>query len=106
MKLQDITIETDANLFVTSRFIPEATAIFQNCPVLEIRAQVEDVKAYLHAQLGRLPKFVMRNTALQDIIVAAVANAVDGMLVPATFPSAHYSLTHIGSCLHSSILTH
>jgi hypothetical protein len=105
-KLQDITIETDANLFVTSRFIPEATTIFQNCPVLEIRAQVEDVKAYLHAQLGRLPKFVMRNTALQDIIVAAVANAVDGMLVPATFPSAYYSLTHIGSCLHSSILTH
>lgn len=77
--LQTVVIQTDTNLLLTSRFIPEVTAMFKHCPQLEIRAQVEDVQAYLRAQLGRLPKFVMRNITLQDTIVTSVAKAVDGM---------------------------
>jgi Cdc6-like AAA superfamily ATPase len=77
--LRDITQKVPANLLVTSRFIPEATNLFEDCPRLEIRAQAEDVEAYLTAQLERLPKFVMRNLELQNTIVTTVAKAVDGM---------------------------
>ena len=77
--LRDLTSKADVNLLVTSRFIPEATCVFEDCHQLEIRAEVEDVKTYVLGNLSRLPKFVLRHMDLQDAIVDAVAKAVDGM---------------------------
>ena len=77
--LRGLISKTQVNLLVTSRFIPETTNVFQACPQLEIRAEVEDVKSYVEGNLSRLPKFVLRNIDLQNTIVDAIAKAVDGM---------------------------
>jgi Cdc6-like AAA superfamily ATPase len=74
--------KTGANLFTTSRFIPEIVKEFKGCLSLEIRASNEDVKRYLDGHMSQLPSFVLANFGLQREIKAAIAQAVDGMYVP------------------------
>ena len=67
------------NLFVTSRFIPDITELFERASTLEIRANPEDVRKYLAGQMFRLPGFVRRDACLQEEIEHAIVEAVDGM---------------------------
>ena len=77
-KLQD---ETGANLFATSRHIPEILKEFKGSVSLEIRANDEDVRKYLDGQMSTLRGFVRDNLALKKEIKTAIINAVDGMYV-------------------------
>jgi hypothetical protein len=70
-----------ANLFATSRFIPEITEKFKGSLSLEIRAREEDVQRYLSSRISNFPAFVQRDVDLQEEIKTKVVKAVDGMYV-------------------------
>ena len=70
-----------ANLFATSRFIPEITTKFQGNIWLEIRANKKDIENYLEAHMRHLSSFDDWDQQLQDEIKVAIAEAVDGMYV-------------------------
>ncbi|KAF2175872.1 hypothetical protein K469DRAFT_763229 [Zopfia rhizophila CBS 207.26] len=73
--------KTAANLFVTSRFIPEIIQKFDGSPSLEIRASDEDLRRYLEGHMSQLPSFVSRNVDLQGEIKTEIIKAVDGMFL-------------------------
>jgi Cdc6-like AAA superfamily ATPase len=70
-----------ANLFATSRFIPEIKERFEGSISLEIRASNEDVRRYLDGHMFRLPEFVRRSQELQDEVKTEIVKAVGGMYV-------------------------
>jgi hypothetical protein len=70
-----------ANIFVTSRFIPEIAEKFQDSISLEIRASKQDVQRYIDAHISLLPSFVGRSPDLQEEVIAGIVEAVDGMYV-------------------------
>lgn len=73
--------KSEANLFATSRFIPEITKQFEGSIFLEILASDEDVERYLDGKMPQLRPFISRNLALQEEIKTKIINAVDGMYV-------------------------
>ena len=77
--------KTGANLFATSRFIPEIGKMFEQSISLEIRASGEDVQRYLDGHMSRLPPFVLCSSDLQDKIKTEISKAVDGMYVQLSF---------------------
>jgi hypothetical protein len=70
-----------ANIFATSRFIPDIVNQFKGSISLEIRASSQDVERYLEGHMGGLPSFVQRNEQLQEEIKTGISEAVDGMYV-------------------------
>jgi Cdc6-like AAA superfamily ATPase len=77
----DLRAKTEANLFTTSRFIPEIMKKFEGNVSLEIRAIDEDVRRYLDGHMSLLPSFVLRSLDMQEEIKTAIVKAVDGMYV-------------------------
>lgn len=71
--------QSQANLFVTSRFIPSIEKEFEGSASLEIRARDEDVGRYIDGNISELPSFVRSNLELQAEVRRAIINAVDGM---------------------------
>lgn len=71
-----------ANIFATSRFVPEITDKFDQGMSLEIRASKDDVKRYLEGHMGELASFVQNNQQLREEIKTGISEAVDGMYVP------------------------
>jgi ankyrin repeat protein len=87
-KLFDLQARTGANLFATSRLIPETVKEFEGRSTrLEIRASNNDLQRYLDGHMLKLPSFVSRNADLQKDIKTAIINAVDGMYVPSCYLS-------------------
>jgi Cdc6-like AAA superfamily ATPase len=82
----DLQAKTKANIFATSRFIPEITEKFKGSAILEIRAMDEDVDRYLDGHISQLPYFVQRNPELQEKIKTEIVKAVDGMYVSSNTP--------------------
>lgn len=74
--------ESGANIFATSRPIPEIKEAFKGSMFLQIHAIDEDVRRYVEGHMPRLPSFVSRNPDLQQIIKTEISRAVDGMYVP------------------------
>ena len=68
-----------ANIFATSRFVPEITSKFSTSMCLEIQARKEDVQRYLEAHITELPSVVQKNQELREDIVTEISEAVDGM---------------------------
>jgi hypothetical protein len=73
--------KSGANIFSTSRFIPEINEHFKNSMRLEIRASDHDVQRYLDGHMSELSTCVLRNSELQGEIKAAIVQAVNGMYV-------------------------
>jgi hypothetical protein len=71
-----------ANLFATSRLIPEITDKFKSGAWLEIRASDDDLRRYLDGHMERLPKCVSRSPDLQENIKDIIVRTVNGMYVP------------------------
>jgi hypothetical protein len=91
-----------ANLFATSRFIPEIQKRFEGSVSIEIRASNEDVRSYLDGHMFRLPGFVCRSQELQDEVKTEIVKAVGGMYV--TFRiQIENMLTTLGSYLPNFI---
>ena len=70
-----------ANLFATSRFIPEITEKFRGSISLEIQASEHDVRRYVDGYISNLPSFVRRSPELQEEVKTEIVTAVDGMYV-------------------------
>lgn len=79
--------KTRADLFVTSRYIPTITEMFQSGISLTIRAADEDVRKYLDGCIHRLPTFIQRRSDLQEEIKTEIVKSADGMYVTCTFLS-------------------
>jgi len=73
-----------ANIFLTSRSIPEITENFEPSISLEIRANEHDVRRYLGGHMFRLPGFVRRSPELQEDIKTEIIQSVQGMCVTST----------------------
>jgi Cdc6-like AAA superfamily ATPase len=80
-ELFNLQTKTVANLFATSRYIPEITREFDGSASLEIRASNDDVQKYLNDRMSRLRPFVSRNVILQEEIKTEIIKAVEGMQV-------------------------
>jgi hypothetical protein len=78
-EISTIQAKFGANVFATSRFIPEITEKFEGSISLEIRASEEDVRRYLDGHMFRLPGFVSRNPELQEEIKTGIVLLVQGM---------------------------
>ena len=70
-----------ANIFATSRPIPEIIEKFEGNLTLHIYAKEEDVRRYLDSQMFRLPRFVSENPELQVEIKTGIIKSVNGMYV-------------------------
>lgn len=68
-----------ANIFITSRNIPEIERAFENSPSIEIRAANEDIERYLLAHIPDLPRFVSQDIELRDHLVQVITAATNGM---------------------------
>jgi len=73
--------KSTANIFATSRFLPDVMERFEGSIPLEIRATEEDVRRYLDGCMFRLPAFVVRNRDLQEEIKSGIVLLVKGMCV-------------------------
>jgi Cdc6-like AAA superfamily ATPase len=77
-ELQD---KCGANIFATSRFIPEVTDKFKGHASLEICASTEDIERYLDGQMGQLSASDGWSPQVRDEIKVGISDAVDGMYV-------------------------
>ncbi|KAK2762720.1 hypothetical protein FQN54_000894 [Arachnomyces sp. PD_36] len=78
----DLQASTGANVFATSRFIPDIVKEFEGrSSSLEIRASNEDAARYLEGRMWQLPSFVARNSDFQKEIKTEIIRAVDGMFL-------------------------
>ena len=79
-ELFKLRADCSANIFCTSRPIPEITDRFEQLS-LEIRAKDQDVRSYLDSRMVHLPAFVVRSQSLQEQIKDEIVKAADGMYV-------------------------
>jgi hypothetical protein len=80
-QLFSLQAKCGANLFITSRFIPEITREFQGSISLKIQASEHDVRRYVDSHMSYLPSFIGRNLDLQEEVKTKIVEAVDGMYV-------------------------
>ncbi|MCJ1311174.1 hypothetical protein MMC25_004844 [Agyrium rufum] len=73
--------ETNANLIITARAVPDIQACFRGKPTLTISAKVEDVQRFLRSRFDQLPSFVMKKKDLQDAIVSKIVDAIGDMFL-------------------------
>jgi Cdc6-like AAA superfamily ATPase len=77
-ELFNLQTQHDANLFVTSRFLPEITEKFDKNYLLEIRATRGDVEKYLEGHFRQSSSAIQ---GMQQEIRTTISDAVDGMCV-------------------------
>ncbi|PSN73797.1 hypothetical protein BS50DRAFT_597243 [Corynespora cassiicola Philippines] len=80
-QLSQLQNKSGANLFVTSRFIPDIMERFERDLRLEIRANEHDVQRYIEGHVDELPRFVRRDPDLQREISSGIVKAIDGMFL-------------------------
>ncbi|KAI5455569.1 hypothetical protein BGZ63DRAFT_341107, partial [Mariannaea sp. PMI_226] len=76
-----LQVKYGANIFATSRFLPEITSKFNQSLSVEIRACGEDIQRYLDGHIGQLLSFVKQNQQLQEEIKVKISGAVDGIFL-------------------------
>jgi hypothetical protein len=77
----NLQTKAGANVFATSRFIPDITEKFEGSTTLKIRARDEDIRSYLDGHMKTLPSFVREDPDLQGEIKTKIVVAVEGMYV-------------------------
>lgn len=83
--LVDLCHEVEANLFATSRMIPDIIEKFNGSISFQVRATSEDIQKYVGGCMRILPSFVENNFGLQDKIKITMSNLANGMFVLAFF---------------------
>lgn len=73
--------QTSANVFATSRFIPDIEKEFKKRGAnwLEIRASDKDVRRYLNGHKSQLRSFILEDPELEEKVKAIIVKAADGM---------------------------
>jgi hypothetical protein len=100
LELQELS---KMNLLVTSRFVHQIEAYFQQAAQVEIRADGEDVRRYIRGNMHLLA--TKPSESLEEAIVGGITQVVDGMYRrPAKAKSEDTELTiNLGSSLLSFI---
>jgi hypothetical protein len=62
----DLQSATEANIFTTSRDIPDILSEFQGVLRKDVQASKKDVLEYIDGQVSNLPRFVKRDDNLKD----------------------------------------
>jgi len=81
LEIFNVQAKTEANIFATSRPLPDIEREFKECLSLEILATDEDVRKYLDGHMSQLPDFVSSRPKLQEEIKTDILRAVEGMYV-------------------------
>jgi Cdc6-like AAA superfamily ATPase len=79
-----------ANLFATSRSIPEIITKFNDSTLIEIRAHDEDVRKYLDSHISQSESTILQS--YREEIKTKITKAVDGMYVPLYITSIDYQI--------------
>jgi Cdc6-like AAA superfamily ATPase len=79
VKLRRLQAGKGFGLMSTSRFMPDIEDAFKDAAILEVRASKEDVECFVAGQMGRLPKCLQRDIALQKAVQEKIAEATEGM---------------------------
>lgn len=69
------------HLFATSDFDPKIAALFTNADSLEVRADKQDMRAYLGCHMSRLPSFMGDYPGLEEEIMCTILETADGRSV-------------------------
>jgi Cdc6-like AAA superfamily ATPase len=77
----NLQTKAGANVFATSRFIPEITEKFEGSTTLKVHARDEDIRSYLDGHMKTLPSFVREDPDLRGEIKTKIVGAVEGMYV-------------------------
>ena len=77
--LLDIQQKCNISLLVTSRFIPEITAKFEQFHTVEVRASDADVTRFAEGHMHELPNCVKKSTELSELVVSEIVRSVGGM---------------------------
>jgi hypothetical protein len=78
-EMEILRSQCGANIFATSRPIPEVVNRFSECSSLEISAPKEDIETFLAEHMKRLSSFDEWSQKLQDEIMTVISDAVSGM---------------------------
>ncbi|KAF4421781.1 hypothetical protein FACUT_10868 [Fusarium acutatum] len=75
-----LRLQAKANVFVTSRPIPDAKYQFDNSIILEIRAADEDAERFLRGHIPQMPGF-FRREGLEELVISEIVRSVEGMFL-------------------------
>ncbi|RYP45026.1 hypothetical protein DL768_008576 [Monosporascus sp. mg162] len=75
----NLRTKAKANVFATSRPIPEVTGNFTDSLTIEVRASEGDIRRYLNGRMPQLARFVLERSDLQDEISSSIVEAADGI---------------------------
>ena len=78
-RIFELRAKFSANVFATSRFIPDIERQFQGCSLLPIRADNDDIRTYLDGHRSKLPGFMVNDPCRTRDFKTTVIEAVDGM---------------------------
>lgn len=67
------------NLMTTSRYIPSLALDFHQPLCMDVQASPEDIRRYVEGHISDLPNCVRKDLRLQQTIVSAIVDAVEGM---------------------------
>ena len=75
-----VQVQSQVNLFATSRFISEITSRFDGCILKEIRAQDDDVLRFVNGRISQIRQSqISQLPQVQDAIRRGVVEAANGM---------------------------
>ncbi|SCV40104.1 related to ankyrin [Fusarium fujikuroi] len=75
-----LQLHSKANVFATSRPIPEVKDQFQTSITLEVRATDADVERFLRGQMPQMPGF-FRQQRLEELVIGEIIRSVEGMFL-------------------------
>jgi nucleoside phosphorylase len=77
----NLCVKTGANLFATSRFIPEITNHFKRSIALEVRASDGDMRRYLESRISHAESRIFQRPNIKEEIEAGIIKIADGVYV-------------------------
>ncbi|KAG4282092.1 hypothetical protein FPRO06_10995 [Fusarium proliferatum] len=75
-----LQLHSKANVFATSRPIPEVKDQFQTSITLEVRATDADVERFLRGHMPQMPGF-FRREGLEELVIGEIIRSVEGMFL-------------------------
>ncbi|SCO19315.1 unnamed protein product [Fusarium fujikuroi] len=75
-----LQLHSKANVFATSRPIPEVKDQFQTSITLEVRATDADVERFLRGHMPQMPGF-FRQQRLEELVIGEIIRSVEGMFL-------------------------
>ncbi|KAK2744436.1 hypothetical protein FQN55_006763 [Onygenales sp. PD_40] len=99
----DLQDKHGANLFVTSRFVPDITEAFSASTWLPIEANNQDVEAYVEGHMQGVPSHPCSSEPLLDELKTAILDAARGMFILAPMYIRSLHGTHLAQDVRDAL---